>query len=473
MSNLKKYNLKKYNLKRNFDKTSEPIGKIKKTKSKKLKFVIQHHLARKDHYDLRLEWQGVYISFAVPKGPSYNPKDKRLAIKVEDHPISYGTFEGTIPKGQYGGGTVMLWDKGTWKPYKEYAPNFDNGPIKFTLKGKRLKGVWALVKFKDDNWLLIKEHDEFASDIQISEFKTSIKTGKTMTEITNNKPKNKKLDLKNIKITNPDKIIFQNENITKMDIIHYYSLVTKRMMPFLDNRLISIVRCPNGMDSDIFFMKHLNSDSNDIGKKIIKDKSDEKQDYYYIKNAYGLLHEVQMNSYEFHIWGSKQNSLKKPDILVFDLDPDEELGITKVRQGVKDLKRILDNLKLKSYLKTSGGKGYHIYIPLQTSSWQKTEKIAANIAELMTENWPDKYTTNIRKEKRTGKIFIDYYRNKMGSTSVCPYSLRLKKNATISCPIYWKELDAIKPDSITIKNINKRLKKKDPWSTFFDNMHMN
>ena len=151
--------LTKYNQKRNFTKTSEPIGKEIKSQ-KKLRFVIQHHMARKDHYDLRLEWNGVLKSWAVPKGPSYNPKDKRLAIQVEDHPLSYRNFEGTIPKGEYGGGTVMIWDEGYWEPLKTEKVSFKNKPIKFFLKGQRLKGKWTLIPIKEDNWLLIKEKEE-------------------------------------------------------------------------------------------------------------------------------------------------------------------------------------------------------------------------------------------------------------------------------------------------------------------------
>lgn len=460
--------LKKYNEKRDFTKTKEPIGKVKKNNGKKLKFVIQHHLARKDHYDLRLEYDGVYISFAVPKGLSFDTKDKRLAIKVEDHPLSYGNFEGTIPKGEYGAGIVMLFDKGTWIPYKDSKIDFKNGPVKFTLNGERLKGSWSLVKFKDDNWLIIKERDAYVKKNDISKYKTSVKTGRTMEEIAGNKKVGKDFKLEEIEVTNPDKIIFKKEKITKKEIMDYYRLVAKRMMPFLDNRLISTVRAPNGVEEDKFFMKHLNTDSNNIGKKVLKNKNDESSDYYYIKNGNGILEEVQMNSYEFHIWGSLQNKIKKPDILVFDLDPDEGLSLKKVRDGVRDLKSILDNLELKSFLKTSGGKGYHIYVPLQMSSWKKCEKIAKDIVDIMVLNWPDKYTTNMRKEKRVGKIFIDYFRNKEGATSVCPYSLRLKKGAAVSCPIYWKELDAIKPNDITIKNIKERLRKKDPWSDFFE-----
>lgn len=452
-------NLKKYNSKRNFNKTSEPVGKVKSKKTKKLKFVIQHHIATKDHYDLRLEYEGVYISYAVPKGISYNPKDKRLAIRVEDHPISYGNFEGVIPKGEYGAGTVMLFDKGYWYPLKNTTINFTNGPIKFNLKGKRLIGGWSLIKFKDNNWLLIKERDGY--NIDLEKYKTSVKTGRTMKEISENKTKDH-----DIVLTNKNKKIFRN--VTKEDIFNYYKLIFKRMMPFLSNRLISTVRCPNGQNSEIFFMKHLNSKNKGIGKKIIKDKNNNNKDYYFIKNIEGLLNEVQMNSYEFHIWGSLQNSIKKPDILVFDLDPDENVSIEKLRECVKDLKKILDNLKLKSFLKTSGGKGYHIYIPIKMTSWKKCEEIAKKIVDLMIYKKPDIYTTNMRKEKRKDKIFIDYFRNKIGATSVCPYSLRLKEEATISCPIYWNELDTIKPRDINIKNIEKRLKKKDPWLNFFN-----
>lgn len=456
-------NLKEYNQKRNFQKTNEPYGNKKSKKSKKLKYIIQHHMARREHYDLRLEYNGVLISFAVPKGPSFNPKDKRLAVKVEDHPLSYSSFEGTIPKGQYGGGTVMLWDKGTWEPH--YKPDFKKGPIKFSINGERIKGDFSLVKFKDDNWLLIKEKDEFVSNEKITKYKTSIKTNRTMAEISNNEGKE---NLEDIEITHPDKVIIPKGKITKEEIISYYKLVAKRMLPFLENRLISTIRCPSGIKNELFYMKHLNTDSKNIGKKLVKDKDNQNKDYYYIKNAMGLIEEVQMNSYEFHIWGSKQNSTNKPDLLVFDFDPDEKLSLKKLREGVKDLKKVLDKLKLKAYLKTSGGKGYHVFVPLDTTSWDKTETIAKNISEVMVNNNPLKYTTNMRKEKREGKIFIDYFRNKKGATSVCPYSMRLKDNAPVSCPISWKELDFIGPQSITIKNVQERLKKKDAWSNFFN-----
>lgn len=181
--------LKTYTQKRDFKKTGEPEPKIQKT-GKHLKFAVQHHIARKDHYDLRLEWNGALLSWAVPKGPSYNVADKRLAIQVEDHPLEYRNFEGTIPKGQYGGGTVMLWDEGFWEPQTDVEDGLRSGALKFILKGRRLKGKWTLIRLdakageEKNNWLLIKENDEYTqgeSGIEI--FDTSIRTGRTMAQI--------------------------------------------------------------------------------------------------------------------------------------------------------------------------------------------------------------------------------------------------------------------------------------------------
>jgi bifunctional non-homologous end joining protein LigD len=162
--------LAKYRAKRDFKLTSEPAGDTPKngrsSKQSSLTFVIQKHAASRLHYDFRLEWDGVLKSWAVAKGPSYNPKDKRLAIQVEDHPLEYGGFEGTIPKGQYGGGTVMLWDLGTWEPIGDAAVGLREGNLKFVLHGKKLHGRWVLVrmagKFANQSkpsWLLIKERD--------------------------------------------------------------------------------------------------------------------------------------------------------------------------------------------------------------------------------------------------------------------------------------------------------------------------
>lgn len=791
--------------KRDFLKTSEPKGKLVESKDS-LRFVVQHHLARAAHYDFRLEWQGVLLSWAVPKGPSFDTHDKRLAVKVEDHPLDYRNFEGTIPKGQYGGGTVMLWDEGFWKPMNDVEEGLKKGELKFTLQGARLKGKWTLIKWKSkstkdkDNWLLIKEKDEYVDrENDISNFDTSIRSGRSMEEIqegkeidliqnpfkevdvqlaelvenmpegeewiyevkydgfriisfieensvklvTRNKndytkqftsialimkdffvgrsmvldgeivvldksgktdfqalqgylnksnknsltyiifdilaldgedlrdyslierkeilqslmknaPKElhfsnyikkeegsilaaacqsglegivgKKTDssysgkrdgnwikikcdkrqefviggytvtdirthgisalllgvyenedliyvgragtgmshndmktlekkfnslkrekspfkntpkersneevtwlkpeivaeikfatwtedkllrqasykgiridkspkdvnreteknkvdesfedkefvkhsdeIEGVKITSSNKVVFPS-GITKGDVIDYYKEVGERMLPYVSGRVLSVVRCPKGIDESCFFMKHPTSESQHITTISIDESKGKKEDYFYINSQSGIIYEAQMGTLEFHTWGSNIKEIEKPDIMVFDLDPDEGMDLSKIRQGVKDIKSILDELSLTSYLKTSGGKGYHVVVPIRpNTTWDVFRDFAKNVAEVMEKKWPERYTTNIRKEKRKNKIFIDWLRNGRGATSVAPYSIRARKGAKVSMPILWEELDEVAPDDINMKQAILRTREEDPWKGFFDN----
>ncbi|UOA32219.1 Multifunctional non-homologous end joining protein LigD [Sulfitobacter sp. DSM 110093] len=185
--------LASYNDKRDFKATSEPRGQIGKGAGQS--FVVQKHDATRLHYDFRLEWEGVLLSWAVTKGPSSAPSEKRLAVRTEDHPLEYGGFEGTIPKGQYGGGTVMLWDRGTWMPQSDVAKGLKDGKLKFTLQGQQMQGGWTLVRMhsgeKRENWLLIKERDDYADDVPDGLTKgtaRSITSGRTMTEIAKDAP---------------------------------------------------------------------------------------------------------------------------------------------------------------------------------------------------------------------------------------------------------------------------------------------
>jgi len=798
--------LNEYKQKRNFEKTFEPEGKTQSSEES-LRFVVQHHLASRDHYDLRLEWNGVLLSWAVPKGPSYNTKDKRLAVQVEDHPLEYRNFEGTIPKGEYGGGVVMIWDEGYWEPHMNVDEGLSEGMLKFSLKGSRLRGRWALIRLKgkagetQDNWLLLKEKDEYSKDEEgMSEFTTSIRTGRTMAEIeggqdekfiknpfskadvqlaklvkaipegdwlyemkydgyrilafvegnsvrlitrkgnditkrfftiasslidlakgramvldgeivitdesgktdfqalqnylkTQNSqnltyivfdllaidgedirgqslilrkeklesllqdaPKNlyysrhvkgygkesfaaaceagmegivgkkpdsiysgkrnddwikikcdkrqefviggytlsdkrssgvsslllgvyegedliyagragtgisendmkileskfeglkcskppfkevpktkpnekitwlepklaaeikfaewtkdnllrqasykglredkdtkdikrekaegilpqsndeegrymeKDLIIEGVKISSPDKIIYNELDITKEEVIRYYSKVADKMLPYVRHRILSIVRCPKGVSQACFYKKHPGPGSKGIITMPVSTGDDETGEYFYIENATGLISEAQMGTLEFHIWGSSVDNLEMPDMMVFDLDPDEGMDLDKVRQGVIDIRSILDELNLKSYLKISGGKGYHVVIPLKpTAGWDKFHDFARQVAEVMENKWPERYTSNVRKAKRKGKIFIDWIRNARGATSIASYSLRARKGAKVSMPIFWEELYTVAPDGINMEDALLRIEKKDPWEDFFQN----
>ena len=804
--------LNEYNRKRNFARTLEPEG-LTEMAQEGLRFVIQHHIARRDHYDFRLEWEGALLSWAVPKGPSYDTKDKRLAVRVEEHPLGYRNFEGTIPKGEYGGGVVMIWDEGYWEPHGDVAEGFGAGMLKFVLKGRRLQGKWALVRLKgkagekQENWLLLKEKDEYANTGEgMSEFTTSIRTGRTMTEIekgeeemitqnpfsstgvqlarlvhtvpegeawlyelkydgyrilayiegnsvrliTRNgndyserfqevvsslvewaggramildgemaitdaagktdfqalqnylknpqaqnltyilfdllaldgadlrghrlidrketleallkdapqnlhysrhvrgngkesfrtaceaglegivgkkadsiysgarngdwiklkcdkrqefviggytltekktsgvsslllgiyvgeelayagragtglsesdrkelegkfaglqrmeppfqlapKPRSKEkitwlepelvaeikfaewtedhllrqasfkglrtdknprdikkeeaddkiqpplsakeaeramkanansIIIEGIKISNPDKVIFADPEITKGDVIRYYAQVAERMLPYVSRRVLSIVRCPKGISQTCFYKKHPGLGSKGIVTIPISTSDGEMEDYFYIENTSGLIAEAQMGTLEFHTWGSRVDELEKPDLMVFDLDPDEGMDLSIVRQGVRDVKNILAELSLNSYLKTSGGKGYHVVVPLKPAvAWDGFHKFARRVAEVMEQKWPDRYTSNVRKAKRTNKIFIDWIRNGRGATSIAPYSLRARKGAAVSMPISWAELDTVAPDGVNMAEALRRIGGNDPWQDFFRN----
>ena len=200
--------LSDYHSKRDFKKTAEPRGKVSRQAGKIRRFVVQRHDATRLHYDLRLELDGVYKSWAVTKPPSLDPAVKRLAVEVEDHPLDYGTFEGTIPEGEYGGGTVQLWDNGLWLPQSSTPPQraLAEGHLKLVMNGERLKGGWALVRMKDKptksrkphhNWLLIKEKDDYARPGEpdaLAAAETSVKTGRTLEEIAaGEKPKRAKV----------------------------------------------------------------------------------------------------------------------------------------------------------------------------------------------------------------------------------------------------------------------------------------
>src|SRR5476651_2586631 len=184
--------LSRYRAKRDFAKSAEPSGSRPTRRSDRLRFVIQKHAARRLHYDLRLELGGVFKSWAVTKGPSLDPSDKRLAVEVEDHPLDYGDFEGTIPKGQYGGGTVQLWDRGYWEA-DDPDKGFRKGDLKFTLDGEKLHGGWVLVRMRHDrnggkrtNWLLIKHRDDYSREgnaNKILDADESVASGRSMEQI--------------------------------------------------------------------------------------------------------------------------------------------------------------------------------------------------------------------------------------------------------------------------------------------------
>lgn len=501
--------LKQYNKKRDFSKTLEPVGK-RSSKYKNI-FVVQKHAASHLHYDFRLELNGILLSWAIPKGPCLDPSIKRLAIHVEDHPVEYGNFEGIIPEGEYGGGTVMLWDKGKWACEEEDAENsYKKGRLHFTLKGKKLNGQFSLVRIRQDNktWLLVKGKDEYAKPLAkydvLEEEPISVLTGLTMDEIAQQAKqtwtkqglkkykknetaikvsKEEAMDIKKLKsskttsknvdtpflLTNPQKILYPGDNITKMDLANYYNEIKKWILPYIINRPISLLRCPENVE-ECFYQKHINDFPSSSLYSIAtgKDKSDE---YLYIKDIDGLMTFVQMGVLEIHPWGSRVDSFDYPDIMTFDLDPAPGIEWKRVVETAKLIKQELAAFKLKSFVKSTGGKGLHVVIPIKPEyQWNEVKNFAHVFVDYLVKLRPDQYASNMSKAKRVGKIFIDYLRNQKGATAIAPYSTRAKAGAPVATPLHWDELsNNIKENSYTIFNVVKRLKQleEDPWRDFF------
>lgn len=267
-----------------------------------------------------------------------------------------------------------------------------------------------------------------------------------------------------VKISNPNKIIYPKDIITKLDVVKYYEKIAPRILPFLNNRLLSVIRCHQGVSDACFFKKHPTTENDYV--KTFMDGDDE---YFYITTQKELVFQAQMGTIEFHPWGSSVPKIEKPNIMIFDLDPDEKLSLEKLREGVKLLKQVLDELNLISFLKTSGGKGYHIVVPFSnTKDWDSFSDFAKKIALFLESKYPNIFTSSIRKAERGNKIFVDWLRNSKGATCVAPYSLRSRDGATLSLPISWRDLDKISPNEINIKNFTKYLKPTDPWQEFFN-----
>lgn len=269
--------LDEYRRKRDFGRTPEP--EARKGPAGGI-FVVHKHAASHLHYDFRLEMEGVLKSWAVPKGPSLDPSVKRLAMLVEDHPLDYAGFEGVIPEGQYGAGTVMIWDSGHWTPEGDPVAAFKKGAMKFSLDGKKLKGKWALVRLKrpreegKESWLLMKEKDGEASggrDI-LDEMPLSAATGRGMEEIGARSGFGALLvglyeggglafrgRVGTVRFTNPRKALFGDHKISKAELAEYYRYIGPRMMPHLSGRPLTLVRCPDGIDRECFFQKHANA----------------------------------------------------------------------------------------------------------------------------------------------------------------------------------------------------------------------
>ena len=245
-----------------------------------------------------------------------------------------------------------------------------------------------------------------------------------------------------VKVSNRDRVIFPEGKVTKGDLADYYAAVAPVMLPWVAERPVSLVRCPQGRAKHCFFQKH---DAGSFGEAVhrvpIREKDGATEDYLYVRDAAGLVTCVQMGTIEFHGWGSRIDPLEKPDRLVFDLDPDEGLDFADTKRAAEHLKNQLAELGLASFPLLSGGKGVHVVVPLRAdAAWPAVKDFADRFARALAAAEPDRFTATMAKAKRKGRIFIDWLRNQRGATAIMPYSARARPNAPVAAPVSWTEL---------------------------------
>ena len=802
--------LRRYVAKRDFSRTPEPRAGERRDPRGAPRFFVQRHAATRLHYDFRLELDGALRSWAVPKGPSLDPAQKRLAVEVEDHPLEYGDFEGVIPAGQYGAGEVVLWDKGTWSTDEDAARALAQGRLAFRLDGQKLHGGWRLVRTggRDEarrNWLLIKSRDASAragreADITVAapqsvkrtaEVATSTRargskaaglpafvtpqlatlaaappagqewlyeikydgyrvlaridgrdvrlftrsgkdwTGKlphlaravaklglrrawldgeiavhgqhgsasfqalqnafdagsdativyyvfdlpfadgrdlravplaerkrklaaaiadksdlvrfsdhletevedalahacrlglegligkradaayvggrtrtwiklkcrprqefviggytdpagsrsglgallvglhdeagrlryagrvgtgfddgTLAELSRilhairrdappfedasrlpraalrgvhwvrptlvaeiayagwtddrvlrqasfvalraDKPAgavreeravriaspppagaNRSAKVAGVAISHPDRVIWREEGITKAELARYYETVAPHLLPHLRSRPLSLLRCPDGTAAHCFFQKHMGEDRPQGVKTFVWKRSSKDKDnrYLYVDALEGVIGLVQRGSIELHTWGATVPGVAKPDRITIDLDPDPALPWADMADAARLVRALLDELTLRSFLKTTGGKGLHIVVPLaRRHPWDEVRAFARTVAEHLAGTFPDRFTAKVARERRKGKILIDYLRNGEGATAVAAFSVRARPGAPVSVPVAWEELaEDLRGARFNLRNVAERIaqQRADPWRDYW------
>ncbi len=503
--------LRTYRDKRDFTRTREPVGgDAPGGSSTAPRFVVQRHRARRLHYDLRFEVDGVLVSFAVPKGPTLDPAVKRLAVRTEDHPIEYIDFEGVIPEGEYGGGDVIVWDRGTWELHgaEDAAAAVAAGELHAEVHGEKLCGRLVLVRRggggagEKEQWLLFHKRDEAAVDgWDPEDHPQSVRSGRTNDEVLADPdalwqfgaapesaevllrahgPEPEKLDAlaalgekgtwtiagRELKLTNLDKVLFPPRGdepaITKRDLIRYHSQIAPHLVPHLAGRPVNLHRYPDGVEQSGFWNKAVPSHAPGWISRWHNDEADagETKVYFVADSTPTVAWLANYGAVELHPWTSRLPDVHRPTYALFDLDP----GTATTWEDLLTLARLhrtaLEHLGVTAFPKVSGRRGIQIWVPIvpeytfqQTTRWVETvsRSVGRVVPELVSWKW--------EKSARRGLARLDYTQNAINKTLVAPYGVRPAPGAPVSAPIRWDELDDpdLRPDRWTIRTIFDRL----------------
>lgn len=476
------------------------------------RFVVQRHRARRLHYDVRFELDGVLVSFAVPKGPTLDPNARRMAVHVEDHPIEYLDFEGVIPAGEYGGGDVIVWDAGTWEPVgtDDPAAAIERGDFHADLHGQKLNGRIALVRnqrAKGDQWLLIHKRDEHAVVGWDPEaHPESVQSGRTNDEVARRPAARWRSDRpaasareeliptfapaspdelaalerlgtkgtwtfagRQLRLTNLDKQLFAGRDdeppVTKRDLIRYAASMAPLIVAYLAGRPLNMRRHPDGAERPGFWHKQLPAHAPEWLGRWTNEEADpgETTEYLVVDEPAALVWAANFGALEWHAWTSRTESPHRPSYALIDIDPGERSGWEDVLTLAHLYRTALEHLGVESRAKLTGGRGLHIWVPVveqysfdQTRDWveQVSRTIGAVVPELVSWKW--------EVRDRAGLARLDYTQNAINKTLVAPYSPRARTGAPVSAPIAWDELDdpSLRPDRWTIRTIGQRVAEK-------------
>ena len=274
-----------------------------------------------------------------------------------------------------------------------------------------------------------------------------------------------------VTLSHPDRVLFPDQGFTKLALARYYERVSPWLLPHLQDRPLTLVRCPEGYNKDCFYQKHANDTVPDtIGR--VKIPEGHGVSWYMIADSLpAVIGLVQMGVLELHTWGAKRDRLDRPDRIIMDLDPDPTVPWKSVIEAAQLVQTLLNELDLQCFVKTTGGKGLHVVLPLRrVHTWDEVKAFSKGVADHLVRLIPDRFVANMSKQKRKGKIYVDYLRNAKGATAIAAYSTRARAGAPVSVPLAWEELSVdLRSDQFTVTNVMERLKglKRDPWRDYF------
>ena len=488
-----------------------------------LRFVVQRHRATQDHYDLRFEMGGTLASWAVPRGPTLDPRARRNAVHVGDHPLEYFDFEGVIPAGTYGGGDVIVWDAGTWEPVKTDDPvaAVAAGELHAELHGEKLRGRLVLIRRSGEGprggkeqWLLLHKRDEHAVDgWDPADHPRSVLSGRTSDEVAADPEFLWRSDLpaaaakirlrppafeaptddeltaldalgdkgsweifgRELRLTNLDKVYFPGDPpITKRDFVRYAACVGPAALPYLAGRALNMHRFPGGAGTKGFWHKQLPDHAPDwIGRwENPEADEDETHTYLVVDEPAALVWAANFGALEWHAWTSRTDEPRLPDYALIDIDPGTSTSWEEVLTLARLHRTALGHLGVTAQPKVTGRRGIQVWVPVargpsfaETRAWveQLSRAVGGVVPELVSWEW------HVRS--RGGQARLDFTQNAINKTLVAPYSPRAAPGAPVSAPIGWDELDdpTLRPDGFHIRDMRARLAEHgDPFRPVLD-----